>query len=300
MSRTAKALLIAGALFVLGIVIGGVGFLSGGVAALEENYGQNSVANSQSWSESVAKLEINTVSDNVMLLPAEDGLCRVDWKDTRYGYYEVSLERGTLEIRYRDTVQNIFFDFGENESRTVAVYLPESIYESLQVTTTSGNFASSGFSFDETKLTTTSGQVGLEDGFFGEAKINTTSGDVVLHGCDASATEINTTSGSVVLHDYDAAATKIVTTSGEVGLGNGSFGEAKINTTSGDVVLDGYDATTTEITTTSGNVIGTVATPQTYHVHTVSGDVSCPEDAPGGGTFEIHTTSGGVKLSVEE
>ena len=299
MSRTAKALLIAGVLFVLGIVIGGVGFLSGGADALEENYGVNPVANSRSFSEPVRKLEISTVSDDVMLMPAEDGLCRVDWKDTRFGYYEVSLENGTLKLRYRDTEQKICFSFSESEPCAVAVYLPERDYESLLLTTTSGNFASSGFSFDETKLTTTSGEVGLENGFFGEAKINTTSGDVVLDCYDASTTEINTTSGSVVLHDYNAAATKIVTTSGAVGLGNGFFGEAKINTTSGDVVLDCYDASATEINTTSGNVTGTVAAPQTYHVHTVSGDVNCPEDAPGG-TFEVHTTSGDVKLSAAE
>ena len=299
MSKTAKALIVAACLILLGAVIGGIGFLCGGWDTLTENYGPGSVENSQSWSDPVTKLKISTVSDNVVLLPSEDGRCRVDWKDTRYGYYEVSLERGTLEIRYRDTVQNIFFDFGENESRTVAVYLPESIYESLQVTTTSGNFASSGFSFDKTKLTTTSGQVGLEDGFFGEAKINTTSGDVVLHGCDASATEINTTSGSVVLHDYDAAATKIVTTSGEVGLGNGSFGEAKINTTSGDVVLDCYDASSTVITTTSGNVIGTVSAPKGFFVQTVSGTADYPVNDYWTGTFDVHPTSGYVKIEYQ-
>ena len=297
MSRTAKALLIAGVLFVLGIVIGGVGFLSGGVDALEENYGVNPVADSRSFSEPVRKLEISTTDDDVVLLPAEDGLCRVDWKDTRFGYYEVSLENGTLEIRHRSTGRIISFNFSESEPCFVAVYLPKRDYESLLLTTTSGNVASSGFSFDKTKLTTTSGQVGLGNGFFGEAKINTTSGDVVLDCYDASTTEISTTSGNVVLYDYDAAATKIVTTSGAVGLGNGFFGDTTVETTSGDVVLDCYDAETTEIETTSGNVTGTVAAPPTDHVHTVSGEVNCPENAPGG-TFEIHTTSGGVKIEM--
>ena len=280
MSKTANALIIAACLILLGAVIGGVGCLCGGWDSLTENYGPGSVANSQSWSEPVQKLEISSVSDDVVLLPSEDGQCRVDWKNTRYGYYEVSLERGTLEIRYRDTEQKPRFDFGEEEPRTVTVYLPEGDYESLLLTTVSGHAASSGFSFDRTEITATSGQVGLEDGFFGEAKINTTS-------------------GSVVLHDYNAAATKIVTTSGEVGLGNGFFGETTVETVSGDVVLDCYDASSTVITTTSGDVIGTVSAPKGFFVQTVSGTVEYPVNDYWTGTFDVHTTSGDVKLGYD-
>ena len=294
MSKTAKALIVAAALILLGAVIGGVGFFFGGWDSLTANYGPDAVENSQSWSEPAQKLEISTVSDNVLLRPSEDGKVRVDWKDTRYGYYEVSLERDTLEITYRDTEQKLHFDFGDAVPRTVAVYLPESDYESLLVATASGNFASSGFSFDKTKLTATSGEVGLENGSFGEVKINTTSGNIVLDCCEASTTEITATSGNVVLYDYDAAETKIVTTSGEVALGNGSFGEAKINTTSGDVVLDCFDASETEIETTSGDVIGTVSAPKGFFVQTVSGTADYPVNDYWTGTFDVHTTSGDV------
>ena len=299
MSKTAKALIVAVCLILLGAVVGGIGFLSGGWDSLTENYGPQSVANSRNWSEPVKKLEISAVSDDVVLLPSEDGEVRAEWKDTQYGYYEVSLERGTLKIRYRDTEQKIRFDFGEEEPRTVTVYLPDAEYESLLLTTVSGNAASSGFSFDRTEITATSGQVGLGNGSFGEAKIRTTSGDVVLDGCDASETEIKTTSGSVVLHDYDTAATKIVTTSGAVGLGNGFFGETTVETVSGKVVLDCYDASSTVITTTSGDVIGTVSAPKGFFVQTVSGTVEYPVNDYWTGTFDVHTTSGDVKLEYD-
>lgn len=238
MSKTVKALIVAAALIVIGAIVGGIGFFCGGWNSLTENYGPGSVANSQSWSEQVTKLEISTVSDNVQLLPSEDGKVRVNWKDTRYGHYEVSLERGTLKIRYRDTEQKIRFDFGDDEPRTVAVYLPDDEYESLLLTTTSGNFASSGFSFDETKLTTTSGEVGLENGSFGEAKINTTSGDVVLDCYDASATEINTTSGNVTGTVAAPQTYHVHTVSGDVNCPEDAPGGTfEVHTTSGDVKL---------------------------------------------------------------
>ena len=299
MSKTAKALIVAACLILLGAVIGGIGFFCGGWDSLTENYGPDAVANSQSWSEPVTKLEISAVSDDVVLLPSEDGKVRVDWKDTRYGYYEVSLERGTLEITYRDTEHWLRFDFGEEAPRTVAVYLPESTYESLLLTTVSGHAASSGFSFADTEITTVSGQVCLNDGDLGETRIRTTSGDVVLDSCDASETEIRTTSGSVALHDYDAATTKIVTTSGEVGLGNGFFGEMTVETVSGDVVLDCYDAENTEIKTTSGNVIGTVTEPKLFYAETVSGTLEYPVNDYSTGNFTVHTVSGDVKIEYQ-
>ena len=299
MSKTAKALIVAAALILLGAVIGGIGFFFGGWDTLTESFGSNAVENSQSWSNPVTKLEISCVSDNVRLLPSEDGKVRVDWKDTRYGHYEVSLERGTLEICYRDTEQKPHFDFGEEEPRAVAVYLPESSYESLLLTTVSGNAASSGFSFGRTEITTVSGQVGLESGDFGETRITTTSGDVVLDGCDTSTSEIKTTSGSVVLHDHNAAATKIVTTSGEVGLGNGFFGETTVETASGSVVLDCFDASSTEISTSSGDVIGTVAAPKGFFAQSVSGTVEYPVNDYWTGTFDVHTGSGDVKIGYD-
>ena len=299
MSKTAKALIVAATLILLGAVIGGIGFFFGGWDTLTENYGPDAVENSQSWSDPVTKLEISTVSDNVRLLPSEDGKVRVDWKDTRYGHYEVSLERGTLEICYRDMEQKPHFDFGEEKPRTVAVYLPESDYDSLLLTTVSGNAASSGFSFGRTEITTASGQVGLESGDLGETRITTTSGDVVLDGCDTSTAEIKTTSGNVVLHDHNAAATKIVTTSGEVGLGNGFFGETTVETGSGDVVLDCFDASETEINTTSGSVIGTVTEPKLFYAESVSGTAEYPVNDYSTGYFTVHTDSGDVKISYQ-
>ena len=242
MSKTAKALIVAACLILLGAVIGGIGFFYGGWDTLTENYGPDAVENSQSWSEPAQKLEISTVSDNVLLRPSEDGKVRVDWKDTRYGYYEVSLERDTLEITYRDTEQKPHFNFGEEEPRTVAVYLPESSYESLLLTTVSGHAASSGFSFDRTEITATSGQVGLGNGSFGEAKINTTSGDVVLDGYDATTTEITTTSGDVI---GTVAAPKLfyaesVSGTAEYPVNDYSTGNFTVHTISGDVKLS-YD-----------------------------------------------------------
>ena len=241
-------------------------------------------------SEAFTNLDISVISDDVRLLPAPDGACRVVADDTlRIRMNQDGHEWSSWSIDFGPTAP----DMG-----TLTLYLPESAYERVQIETVSGEIdMPSDFAVQSAALTTVSGTVRVSAAVEAGLTIQTTSGDARVQNITGGDVQISTTSGDVSLAGIRAERLELESTSGEIELRDAAAsGEARIETVSGEIDLDGFDAETIRIETISGDVEGSIRTPKRYEVSTTSGDVRVPDSDPNGGLCEVHTTSGDVEL----
>ena len=254
-------------------------------------------------SEAFTNLDISVISDDVRLLPAPDGACRVVAWDSEEVYHIVDVQDDTLRIRMNQDGHEWSFwsiDFGPTapDMGTLTLYLPESAYERVQIETVSGEIdMPSDFAVLSAALTTVSGTVRVSAAVEAGLTIQTTSGDARVQNITGGDVQISTTSGDVSLAGIRAERLELESTSGEIELRDAAAsGEARIETVSGEIDLDGFDAETIRIETISGDVEGSIRTPKRYEVSTTSGDVRVPDSDPNGGLCEVHTTSGDVEL----
>jgi len=278
MKKTKTVVLIAAGLIALGLIVGGVGFLLGGWKALTKPYrhsaedaagadfsvglfhssDENAVERNETFQDNIRALEVSAVSDNVVLLPSEDGDWHVTVHESELRKWNIRVSGETLLVM-QDAALTVGVDFGSRENYGVYIYLPGDGCRSAKLKTVSGNITFDGFCFDETEAETVSGTVSLKNGELGETDIETVSGDVLLEHCSARETDIETTSGGVWLEAYSAGET--------------------------------------DIETISGDVRGTVASPVRFEVHTVSGEESYVSDKSAKNTMEITTVSGDIEIT---
>ena len=220
------------------------------------------------------------------------------------------------------------------------VYLPAKTYESLTVDVTTGDVTvGRDFSFSgNVTLSVTTGDVTLSASVQGDTRLEATTGDLLVEGahqaltvtagtgdvtirkCEIDSISVTTGSGDVTLEELTAAgAVRVKTTTGEQSLSRVTCGELELDvntgdvtltdtaasgslraeTTTGDVTLTRADAATLHLKTTSGSVKGSLRTPKIFYTDTTSGSVDVPKSTEGG-HCEIETTSGSIRITIEE
>lgn len=250
---------------------------------------------------------------DIQILPTEEPCYRLEGQDR---YHEVSLENGTLRIlRNKEPLPRRLFS---NQSGEMTLYLPRGCYESLDITTASGNmeiqqdFASvrvSGASSDITLSGTFGGRVDIQtasgdvelSGVFGDTlQVQTASGDVALHNVLADTLEIHCASGDLDLNRVCGQTLVLGSKSGDMDLvdtlAKGSF---RCKTVSGDMELRRVDGPDMELETVSGDISGFLLHGKHFTTRTVSGDLALCGGTPEG-TCRIVTVSGDVRLELAE
>lgn len=270
--------------------------------------------------EKFSSLEISTDWQDVSFLPAEDGKCRVECAENEDLTYTVKVEGDTLRVFQNDKSQwydKIGFFFPENTQ--VTIYLPESEYGQLSVTTSSGNVGvPNGLTFSSAVVKTASGEVGIKakitenleaesssgniavEGFEGEMlTAGAASGDITASGIETQGkVSFHAVSGDVGLSGCQAKEISLSCTSGDVALANTcAEGKMEVQTTSGDVVLSACDAEDIRIQTSSGDVGGSLLSEKRFAVQTSSGDVVVPDSPQASQICQIITTSGNVAFT---
>jgi DUF4097 and DUF4098 domain-containing protein YvlB len=76
-------------------------------------------------------------------------------------------------------------------------------------------------------------------------------------------------------------------------------GHIQAETTSGSIRFTRADAATLHLKTTSGSVTGSLLTPKIFYTDTTSGSVDVPKSTEGG-HCEIETTSGSIRITIED
>lgn len=237
----------------------------------------------------IKAFDLNSVSDDLSILPAEGSEGRIEYYESEKYGYEIKTEKKDgnvcLCLNY---VQKLpwyqsMFSFVNiiSEETPVTVYLPKGEYESLKLNGTSSDLKiSEGYSFTSMDVTTVSGEVSLaRTDIAGKTYIRTTSGDIEAELTVSDDMEVYTTSGDIRLDNTLIS------------------GDLNLETTSGEVSLRDFDCAAAKIKTVSGNVSGRFITPKSYITDTVSGEVNVPKND--GAECSIHTVSGDISFERE-
>ncbi len=262
-------------------------------------------------------LEIDTA--HFRLVPAADGIARVECYEETRAKHTVTVENGTLAIHVNNTrkwYEYIGVNFGTPQ---ITLYLPKEEYGALSIKGSTGDgTVPKDFRFESIDITVSTGYVTCLAPTKGQMKIQTSTGSIRVYDVHASSLDLSVSTGRI--------AARSVTCDGDVSvrvstgkavltdvscqnlISNGNTGDLvlrhviasgdfSIERSTGDVILDACDAASLSVTTDTGDVTGTLLTDKIFITSTDTGRVSVPKTASGG-RCEITTDTGNIKLEI--
>ncbi|MBP3918821.1 MAG: DUF4097 family beta strand repeat protein [Clostridia bacterium] len=246
--------------------------------------------------EAFDRIVIDAVECDVNLVTAESA--SVTSMDSEDIITEVYVKDRTLHIKRQDKRPwykciTLSFSF---EGCSITVALPKNVYDSLDVTTLSGNISLvNPFEFHTAKLKTTSGDINSRLSAKDQLEVKTTSGEIYLMDVHTNAFELQSVSGDIKSYDCIVDGhVKVQTTSGDVLFRNAEIKQnLQMKTTSGDIELTAVETENVTMSTTSGGLeLNDVCAAAAADISSVSGDIEFAQfDAK---TVNITTTSGDV------
>lgn len=338
MKKSVKIWLAAAAV----LTVVGIAGVIGVIASVHKDYSKLSTAKYETKvveiGEDFSDIEIISYSADVEFLLADDGVCKVECYEQEKLTHPVSVEGNTLVIREADTrkwIDNIDFSFTVPQ---IAVYLPETEYNSLKIggiagdvqvpdslsfkeviideesgqvkcnartdsliiSTQSGDVQVSDIKADTVKVKSNAGEVELKN--VTAAKTITadiTAGEIAFTGCKTKNIEVNTDSGDVHIGDTKADNIKLVSLSGDFTLSDTVASDSlTASLSTGDITLNDCDAENIEIVTQSGDVSGNLLSGKNFDVVTANGYVDVPGSTDGG-KCKIKTDSGDIDIDTD-
>ena len=218
------------------------------------------VSNTYGITEAFDSIYINGGETDVLLLPSEDGTCRVEIDEAERVYHTVEVKDGTLSIRRHDA-RKWYDHFGfQVTAFKIIIYLPQASLDSLHVQLYTGKIVvQEGFCFRDVYVNGYSGDIQVCAKVTGKVDANSISGNIWLAGANCEKIAAKTISGNIHLVDCDGR-------------------ELTLESISGDI---------------SGNLL----TPKSFSVTTVSGSINAPS-TPDGDPCTITTVSGDIQFKI--
>ena len=174
--------------------------------------------------------------------------------------------------------------------------------ESLSVKATTGEISLENMIVVQ-KITAqiTTGEARLSHVVCGSLDAHAGTGDIEVTDSEiAGQITAESTTGEIKLTRVTCDSLDSQTTSGRIELTDTTVtGHIRAKTNSGGIRLVRADAATLSLKTTSGSVAGSLRTPKVIYAHSTSGSVNVPRFTEGG-LCEIETTSGSIRLTIED
>ena len=307
------ALILGAALFVGVLAVSGWDFGNLG--------SKNNVTNTYTVTEDFSSITVVGNTDSVVIVPSEDGSCRVVCNENERKLHSVTVENGTLKIIKNDNLSWLESVVCSWNKTSVKVYLPMGVYERLAVDTTAGDVSvSGGFTFADVDISLTTGDVSVFDITASGFSISLTTGDVSVSSVNASSFDLKTTTSDIEIATLACSGqVNVELTTGDLSATgvscksfsamNGSSGDVSlvgviaeeslsVKRTTGDITLVGVDAKEIYVKTTTGNVKGSLLSGKTFDADATTGKVRVPQDTEGG-RCEIKTTTGDIEITVK-
>ncbi len=258
---------------------------------------------------------------DIKLLPATDGVCKIEYPESKNVTCEISIEDDTLKIKESDNrrwYQMIDFGFS---SPTMTIYLPLREGQTLNIdANTSDIDIPEGLSFENLKIDLSTGDITVSANVTGNLEIKASTGDIAVSNSapasvslttntgDITANAIHTTgdlyvkssTGKQTLNDITCASANLRANTGYVKMANLiASGHLQVETTTGNITFDRCDAATMKITANTGDVTGTFRTPKIVYANSSTGKIEIPHSKEGG-MCEIKTSTGNIIISFAE
>ena len=310
--------LIATAVTVIGAVLMAVGYVASGKNL--DNMSMSKIkTETYEPGEDFDDITIKAGSADVTLMLSEDGKCKIDVKDFEGVAYTVKVEDGILSVNSKDDrswyKKTFNFGFGTNR-QYIKVYLPEKVYKSVKLSSSSGDIkvekeiaaesisvsASSGDvsqygSADEVTISASSGDV-KADGTAKKISVDTSSGDII-YTCEADEVTVKASSGDITVKGSANTSLDVKTSSGDIAVHDiVCSGLLKMKSTSGDIDFYSCDAGELQIEASSGDVDGSLLSENIFSTSSKSGDIKVPKSS-GGEICDVTTSSGDIEITIK-
>lgn len=297
MSKTAKWLIAAGILVLLGSLI-----FAGGMTMLGWDFTKLSTqkleTNEYSVTQDYKNIKIVTDTARVEFLRAEE--TKVTCLEEENGKHEVSVRDDTLVIELHNTKKwydYIGICFGTPK---ITVALPEGAYGSLAVETSTGNVTlSEKSSFETVQICLSTGSIDLRQIDTGDLSLSVSTGRITLtDGVCRGDVRVDVTTGEAVLTDLTCRNFSSAGNTGDLTLEHVVAEEAlRIERSTGDITLQNSDAGEIFIRTDTGDVKGSLLTDKVFFTRTDTGSIRVPKSLKGG-ACEIETDTGDIKIEI--
>ena len=272
-------------------------------------------------SDSFNKISISLDTADLVLLPSEDEKCKIVATEQEKLTHLVTVEENTLKIKSSDTFNWYdkihLFNFGSNK---ITVYLPKQSFESLNISTSTGNInVPQDFSFRSIDIEVSTADVDCSASSTGSLKIKNTTGNVFVNGIFYASVDLSVSTGDIKLLD----ATCVGDVTLKVGTGNAtvsnvtctnftldgstsdvklstvlSSGKMNVKTGTGSITLLGCNASEFDFKATTGDITGSLRSSKVFDAHATTGDVSVPPNVEGAGLCKIRTSTGNIKITI--
>lgn len=280
--RTEKkaALIVAGALLIVGLGMAAVSLVSVG-SDYNKLVKQNTYEEkTYDVTEDFKNISMEIGSHDINILRSDDKDAHFVCSESDQIKYDVQVKNNTLFIK--EKANKIFnFSFVFDQYPIVSkLYLPKDTYEIVSCRLGSGDITiTEKFSFDELSFKVGSGDIVVSDASCKNK-----------FSADASSGKLKIT------NTLSQGSFYARTGSGDIDLTACEGMTFEVKTGSGDISLSSCDGTSISMSTGSGDITGTVKTAKTFDAKAGSGDVRVPVDG-NGGTCTIRTGSGDIKIT---
>ena len=318
MKKTKVWLLTAALLVVLGLILFVAGMTANNWDFLNLST-EKFETNTYEIREDFRHMAMETDTADILFAVSQDGKCKVVCYEPEDEKHTASVQDGTLMICVVQQKQWHDYIGITMETPKIAVYLPQTQYDSLVIKESTGDLEIPGeFRFESMDISTSTGDVKNFASTSGTMKIKTNTGAIYVENVSVDVMDLSVSTGDV--------SAKSVTCVGDIQVGV-STGHAKltdvkcknlssrgntgdvflenviaselvsIERSTGDVKLDGCDGAELWIKTDTGDISGTLLSEKVFIVETDTGSVDVPKTVTGG-KCEITTNTGDIRVKI--
>ena len=249
---------------------------------------------------------------------SNDGSCRAEYKGGDFGKRSVSVLNGVLSVEETDV--SVFANLYFHKSEYV-VYLPASSYKDLTVNASTGIVTvPETLSFERARISSATGSVRFFASVSGELKISCSTGLATVRGVTAEDLTVEQHTGGVTLQNVrvsngitvkastggiyaeDVTAKTVTVT---VSTGGASLADVvasdtlSVTSKTGSISLLRCDAPDVILKASTGSIRGSLRTGKIFEAHSRTGSVRVPSSTADGGKCTAETSTGSIRLTVE-
>lgn len=270
--------------------------------------------------EEFTDVAIDVEISNISLIKAEEDQVKIVCNESKRTKYNISVANNTLMIETKNSYKwSSFFNFGAWKKEKLELYLPENLYNKLEIKNDMGNVVvNKEIKFKEIKVESSTGNLELYASI-NKIVVEMDTGNIKINDVNASAIDLKTSTGIHTLTNVTASSNiYLKTDTGPINLTgvravnlriNVETGRVKLNdviasgrldvtTSTGSVTLTDCDAGEIYIKTSTGTVNGTLLSPKTFYATSEFGRINVPKTTTGG-RCEIETETGSIKIEIK-
>ena len=193
--------------------------------------------------------------------------------------HDVKVQDGVLTVKMTDHRQWMDYISLGGKSMELTIYLPRKQYESLRVTTDTGDIQlPEVLSAKEIRLSSDTGDIRCEAAAKDALGITTDTGDITIINCDPVELKLQSDTGDLLLENVVAPQTHLKTDTGEIDAQQMCCTTFTCESTTGDVTLKDFQiADYLQVFTNTGDVKIQDSDAVRINIETDTGDVRVPK-----------------------